>query len=281
MKVAITGASGYLGGRIADAFRRHGHEVLSLSRRPCPDPWLSYSLGDDPDRLPWNGIEVLVHAAYDFNAGTLEEIIEKNVRPGVALFHSASRAGVGRLLFISSMSCFDGCRSNYGKAKHLIEKEAHALGAHVIRPGLVWGEHSGGIMGTLELLVKKLPIVPYLAGGNLLKQYLVHDEDLAETVVALACKPSSGNGTPHTVAHPSPVPFPAILKTIANRAGRRPLFLPVPWQPVMLMLKLIEATGIRFPFRSDSLVGLVHSNPSPDFTEPLAGVRYRTFQNSR
>jgi nucleoside-diphosphate-sugar epimerase len=279
MKVAITGASGYVGGRIADGFRSHGHEVLSLSRRSCPAPWLSYSLGDDLSRLPWDEIEVLVHAAFDFNAITLEEITEKNVRPGIDLLQSASRAGVGHLLFISSMSCFDGCRSNYGKAKHMIEQEALALGAQVIRPGLVWGDHSGGIMGTLERLVQKLPIVPCLDAGNHLIQYLIHDEDLAETVFALASKPSSGMGSLHTVAHPSPVPFPAILKTIAERAGRRPVFVPIPWQPVMLMLNLIEAIGIRLPFRSDSLVGLVHGDPSPDFSDPPAGIRYRAFQN--
>lgn len=277
MKVAITGASGYVGGCLSDGFRKHGHEVIALSRRPCAPPWTSFSLGDDPHRLPWASVEVLIHAAYDFTAQTWQEFIEKNVDPSIALLKAARQAGVGRLIFISSMSSFEGCRSNYGKAKLMIEKEALAIGALVIRPGLVWGEHSGGVMGTLETLVTKLPVVPFLIGGRNTNQYLIHETDLSKAVVAFAEKPPINIGHLHSATHPIPVSLLTILKSIAQRSRKSRLYLPIPWQLAMAGLMSVETLGIHPLFRSDSLTGLVHGNPHPANPTPPAGVTYRPF----
>jgi nucleoside-diphosphate-sugar epimerase len=277
MKVAITGASGYVGGCLAAGFRRHGHEVLALSRRPCPALWAPYALGDDPSQLPWQGVEVLVHAAYDFTANTWQEFVEKNIDPSIALLKAGRHAGVARLIFISSMSSFDTCRSRYGRAKLKIEKEALALGATVIRPGLVWGENSGGVMGTLEKLVTKLPVVPFLIGGKNSNQFLIHEADLAEAVVAIAESLPVATGSLYSVMHPAPVSLRKILQCIAKRSGQSRIYLPVPWQAAMAGLKSIEALGIHSLFRSDSLTGLIHGNPHPENTTPPAGVSYRPF----
>ncbi len=278
MRIAITGASGYVGTCISNGFRVHGHEVLALSRRPCTEPWISYALGSDPKLLPWDNVDVLIHAAYDFTPRTWQEILNGNVMPSLELLQAAKQANVGRLIFISSMSSFEGCRSNYGKAKLMIEKEARELGAVIIRPGLVWGEHSGGVMGTLEKLVAKLPVVPFLTGGAGLKQFLIHEADLSEAIVSIAESLPSGAATLHSVTHPDPVPLLAILKSIAKRSHRARLYVPVPWQFVMAGLKFIEALGIPSLFRCDSLVGLVHGNPHPEILPPPAGIHYRPFR---
>jgi len=278
MKVAITGASGYVGSRISDGFRAQGHEILALSRRPCPAPWFPYALGDDPSNLPWEGVDLLVHAAYDFTPRTWQEILTRNVMPSVALLQAAKQAGVGHSIFISSMSSFEGCRSNYGKAKWMIETESRELGTVIIRPGLVWGNPSGGVMGTLEKLVATLPAVPFLTGGGNLKQWLIHETDLAAAVVAIAEAPQPGDPLLHSLVYPTPVSMLSILKAIAKRSNRLRLFVPVPWQLVMAGLKFVEMFGIRPPFRSDSLVGLVHGNPRPENATPPARIHYRAFQ---
>lgn len=275
MKVAITGASGYVGSRIAQTFRNQGHDVLALSRRPCEPPWTSFSLGDDPSLLSWQDVDVLVHAAYDFTPRTWQEILDRNVTPSVALLKAAKNAGVERLIYISSMSAFEGCRSDYGKAKLRVENEARNLGAVIIRPGLVWGSLSGGVMGTLEKLVAKFPVVPFLTGG---KQWLIHEADLSAAIVTLAENHHPVAATLHTVAHPTPVSLLGILRSIAKRSGKTRLYVPVPWQLVMAGLKIIEMLGIRSLFRSDSLVGLVHGNSEPEITAPPAGIRYRAFR---
>ena len=49
MRIAITGATGYIGRRLIRAARLSGHDVLALSRRPVREPgvaWQPYDLCD-------------------------------------------------------------------------------------------------------------------------------------------------------------------------------------------------------------------------------------------
>lgn len=263
MKIAVTGASGYVGGSIANAFREQNHIVLSLSRRPCPPPWQHHSLGDDPASIPWENVHALIHAAHDFTAATPAENHSRNVTPSVALFNAAAAAGVPHLVFISSMSCFEGCSSHYGKAKLAIKQQIASLNPTIIRPGLVWGDEAGGVMAALETTVRRLPLVPYLTGQNKLRQYLVHQHDLANVIVSLIENPPAGRPRAITACNPQPQSLLEILKTLATRHSKKRLFIPVPWQIAMIALKTLEALRINPPFRSDSLQGLVFANPSP------------------
>lgn len=263
MKIAITGASGYVGGAIVREFEASGHQTLQLSRRKCSGEWVRYSLGDDPAEIPWQGIDVLVHAAYDFSPRTWEEIQNRNVIPNAKLLTTARDAGVRKIILISTISAFEGSRSLYGKAKLAMEKQALAAGATVIRPGLVWGERPGGMMGSLEKIVTALPVVPYLYGASGLRQYLVHEQDLAASVVRWSDREPSNK--PFTIAHPTPLTLREILVHLAEKKNLRRVMIPVPWQFAMVSLKVAEACGIPLTFRSDSLTSLVHGNTAVVF----------------
>lgn len=276
MKIAVTGASGYVGGAIASAFRLYGHEVLSLSRRPCPPPWRHHSLGDDPTSIPWENVDVLIHAAHDFSAYNAADNHAINVVSSVNLFNAASAAGVRHLIFISSMSCFVGCISHYGKAKLAIEQQINRLNPTIIRPGLVWGGETGGVMAALETFVLRLPIVPYLTGRNMLRQYLIHQEDLATTLIKIVEEVPPTEARLITAYHPQSMSLLVILNILAARHSKKRLFLPVPWQFAMLGLKTFETLHIRPPFRSDSLQGLVFANPFP--ASPDNPSFYRPFR---
>lgn len=273
MRIFVTGASGYVGGMIAGHFREQGHEVVSLSRRPCPTLWATYSLGEtDPRGLPWEGADVLVHAAHDFKAATEEENRSRNIIPTVRLFEAAAAAQVPHLVLISSMSAYPNCGSLYGNAKLETERGFVSINPLIIRPGLVWGGETGGVMGSLEKLVRHLPLVPYVTGKGSLKQFLVHGVDLAEIILRLIhAHPSPAAPVLTSAFYPQSVPLHDILREIARRHSLSRSYLPVPWPLAMLGLKSLETLGIPLPFRSDSLKGLVRPNPAPvnhfhDFT---------------
>ena len=79
-------------------------------------------------------MSALVHCAYDFKPLRWDEIRAVNVEGARKLFPAARAAGVEKIICISSISAYDGCRSLYGKAKLEIEKIALDNGALVIRP---------------------------------------------------------------------------------------------------------------------------------------------------
>jgi nucleoside-diphosphate-sugar epimerase len=268
MRAAITGTSGYVGSAIARRFVDARWEVLALSRRAGPTGTkpISFTLGGNAGALPWEGVNAVVHCAYDFRITSWNEIRRVNIAGSINFLQSAKMRGVERGIFISSLSCFEGCRSMYGKAKLEIESAALDLGYTVVRPGLVFGPHAGGTMGALARAAGASPVLPMIGSGRY-PQYLVHEEDLAEFVFELCAGSPVG---PHilTAAHPAWVQLKEIIRREAEKSGRRVRFIGIPWPLILGGLRFLEACRLPSPFRSDSLIGIVFQNPAPDFTLP-------------
>jgi nucleoside-diphosphate-sugar epimerase len=130
------------------------------------------------------------------------------------------------------------------------------------------------MMGSLDKAARSGPIVPLIGDGSH-PQYPVHEQDLAELVFALCqCPPPS---VPVSAASGEAIPFRDLLRRLAARHGRTPIFIPIPWPLILAALKSIEALGLNPPFRSDSLLGFIFQNPSPDFTQAHHLTSFRPF----
>jgi hypothetical protein len=77
-------------------------------------------------------------------------------------------------------------------------------------------------------------------------------------------------------ANPQPLDLASILSGLSQKHKRRP-GVPVPSRLVMRALRLLETMNVQFPFRSDSLLGLVEAADFLPGQEPLAerGVEFR------
>ena len=274
-RIAITGARGYLGSTLARHFRGQGRTVNAWHRGA--EAGSRYELGGNLKALDWDGIEAVVHCAYDFRARGWEEIRLINVEGTLDLMRETlSRRA--RFVFISSMSSYDGCQSLYGRAKLTVEKEVLKAGCAAIRPGLIYGDPPGGLFATLCRAVRLTPLLPMIGLGAF-PQYLAHDGDLARLLLAVATGQLALPASPLSAAHPRAVLFRDLVRVIASRQGRRITFVPVPWRLIHAAMTCAESAGLRLSFRADSLVGLVFANPAPDFEMP-AGYEFRPFSQS-
>jgi nucleoside-diphosphate-sugar epimerase len=284
LRFGVTGAGGYVGGAIVRYLQGAGQTVYQLRHFAGmagdvkgTDPLVrAFSLQNIRPGI-FDGIDVLVHAAYDFRAFTPDEIQAVNVDGSIRLFEATRAANVGRIIFISSISAFDGCQSQYGQAKLRVEKRAAELGVTIVRPGLVYGPRRGGMMAALEKLVS-LPLCPMVGNGDAL-QYLVHQDDLARLVFVLANAAPELASQPVIAAHSEGRTSKEVMVILGDLQGKQNLhFIGVPPILIRTGLQTLEACGLRPRLRSDSLVGLLHQDPSPDFSVAAKlGVDFRPF----
>lgn len=266
MKIAVTGVGGLVGAAIASALVSQGHEVVSVRFR-LEVPRLQAQ--------DFSSAQLLIHAAYDWRSRKPAEIQRVNVNGSIALLDAAHAAGIRNVIFISSVSAFDGCQSSYGKGKLQIERYVLAAGGLVVRPGMVYGDARRGIYGTLMRLAR-MPLLPVFDGG-LQPLWFVHREDLAQVVALVAAR--EWRFLPSRVIAVSadqPITFREVLKTLGLAQGKRVAVIPIPSRLVFGLLQFAELLGMKLPVNSDGLMGLLESNLKPDFqTLRSLGVRPR------
>jgi nucleoside-diphosphate-sugar epimerase len=283
--VAITGAGGYVGSILARHFESTGWTVTRMLRsaNAARDGTVPFRLGDEvsPDVFRARQAHALVHCAYDFRPVSRADIRRVNVEGSRKLLAAAKAGGVERIAVMSSISAFEGCRSEYGMAKLEIEAAATSVGALVIRSGLVYSDGpptDGGRFGSLASSVQR-GMVPLIDGG-IHPQYLIHEEDLWRLVKGFCDGEIQNPGRPVVAASARPWPLRDLLAELARRQDRHPRFVPVPWQPVWAGLRLAELVHLPVQYRSDSVISLVHQDRNPDFTTLAAvGVTAREFSS--
>ena len=269
-RIAITGAQGFVGSMLARRFIEAGWVVTRFSHSASASGGdaVPFRLGDEipPEVFRSRNIDALVHCAYDFKPVTRREIQRVNVEGSRKLLAAAAAGAVQRIAVMSTISAFEGCRSDYGRAKLQIEAAALAAGDLVVRAGLVWADgppSAGGMFGSLARSVKG-GLVPLVGGGGH-AQYLVHVQDLWELLRRFCDGELSMPAKPVVAAAPKPWPMRELLAELARRQRAHPRFLPVPWQPVWAGLRLAEIAHVPVPYRSDSVISLVYQDPHPDF----------------
>ncbi|MHB1582462.1 MAG: NAD-dependent epimerase/dehydratase family protein [Acidimicrobiales bacterium] len=257
--IAITGATGYLGAAAEARFRGDGWSTVRLVRRPSGTGDRRFELGASVAPQQFQGVDVLLHAAYDMRVVSEEDIRRVNVDGSKLLLDAAAAAGVSRMIVLSSMSAYPGTRQLYGRAKLEIEQIALARGAAVVRPGIVVSDRPGGMAGSLARLVT-LPVTPCIAGAG--HQFPLDEEDFLKAMSILATT-TGVPAQPLGLAQSEPISLADLLRLIARRTGTRPpRLLPVPPALVKGPLLLAERLGLSVPFRSDSLLGLLEPAPS-------------------
>lgn len=278
MKCAITGANGYVGSLLVNALRQRGYVIYELRRDGAKfksEFIVSYSLETKLDFAYLKNIDVLIHCAYDFHQTSWMEIHRVNVQGSLQLFEAARAARVKKVIMISTMSAYNGCKSMYGRAKYEIEMAANNLNADIVRPGLIFGASPGGFVGMLLKMIDRFPVAPIFGDGEQ-KLYLTHETDLSLLIHELTLNPMKRGVI--SAVYQDAMTYKSIMKKLAQQKNKNLFLIHVPWHLVHAGIKGLEVLGLSMGLRSDSLISLLNQNPNPDFEAMRkVGVSFRPF----
>jgi len=263
---AITGGNGFVGQALSNYLQNIGWNVVQIGRsKPqtlssnCSD--INFSLGDELDPNCINGIDALVHCAYDYSLTKWSDINKTNIEGTERLFKSAYTGGITNILYISSISAFPSAVSSYGRAKYTCETLARQYQGTSIRVGLVFDGENRGTIGAIEKIVKSFPIIPLFMPKKRL--YLCNRVDLCRCIDGLLL--DSGRVDCITVANSEPLTFLDLIRAFQNKHQRIMPIIVFPWRLVWLLIRISEFFGLRLPIRSDAILGFIHQNNKPDF----------------
>ena len=255
MRIAVTGADGFLGSHLCEAFLARGWQVFGLVRNPEKKrllPGVTYRNYVFPAELSHtDDVDLVVHCAFAMQAVD-------------AIHYAVNRDAVGflrrqfpgtRMLFISSMSAHEGAESLYGREKLHIESTLDAGMDGWIRPGFIIG--NGGVFKNLAGSIRKLPAIPLFYGG-LQPIQTVHVEDLTACVCSIAEQQHCGL---IRYGEEQPVLLRDFYAAIAAGLGVKRPVIPLPGGLTLAGLRIAEGAGLRLPMTSQNLLGLKHLVP--------------------
>lgn len=269
MIVAITGASGFVGGHITRTLLGRGHRLRVLSRDAAPryrdDPAVTVVRGDlrDPAALESlvRGAAAVVHLVgiiIERGGATYTAVHVEGTR---SLVGAARAARCDRFVHMSAAGVRDAPgATTYQRTKARGEQVVleSGLRAVALRPSFIVGPENVPVR-TLARLHRLSPVVPVFGAGDyLLQPVWVGDVALA---FALAVERPQLTGA-FELGGPAAVPYVDFVREIGRAAGHPRPLVHVPLRLVRLVARLCEVLPTP-PITSDQLRMLVEGNATP------------------
>lgn len=244
-RVLVTGASGMLGGAVAQLLREQGHHVRTFQRRSSAAT-ADEVLGSLTDRAAVNqavdSMDAVIHLAAKVSfTGHWDEFVDTNIQGTHHLLEAAKAAGVRDFVFVSSPSVAHFGRSlagagaamadpgrargNYARSKAAAEllalaEDSAGFRVTAIRPHVVWGP---GDTQLVERVIQRAKAgrLPLLDQGAALIDTTYIDNAAAAIVRGLQ-RMDHAHGRALVVTNGEPRPVGELIAGIC-RAGGAPV----------------------------------------------------------
>jgi nucleoside-diphosphate-sugar epimerase/predicted dehydrogenase len=260
-RILVTGASGFLGGRLVEVLSEQGTtaraatRLASRARQLRGIEWVQCDLAKEEGlRRALSGIETVFHCAALCGApGSLEEFEDANVRGTLRLVRLAAEAGVKNFVYVSSMSVYAapngtravldeaspydpraGERGAYTRSKlaadaALLEHARRELSPRIIvlRPGTIYGPGAKLPVGRFQLPSSSAR--PLIAGGRRVSTGLVYVDDVVDAMLA-AARSGVPTGSVYNLVNTADCDQDELARTLSQVTGGRirPVFAPYP-----------------------------------------------------
>lgn len=247
--IVVTGAGGFIGLALTERLLRAGAEVRAAVRRDSAalgglaglGRLRQVVVGDIGAATDWSdalaGADALVHLAARVHEtrpshrDDRERYAEINTDATLRLAGAAGRAGVKRLVFVSSAKAEDGSGDPYGRSKaeaeRLLRDGSGDLGLEcvIVRPPLVYGP---GVRANFLRLMRLVDSgVPLPFGGIDNRRSFVFVGNLADALHACIGHPRAAGET-FAVSDGEDVSTPELVRRIARALDRPARLFPIP-----------------------------------------------------
>lgn len=278
MKVLVTGATGFVGSYVTEQLVQEGHQVRALVRPSTDSAWLQALgvkcvTGDLADlnslRQAVEECQIIYHlaAVTSRHNGTMADYREVNVDGTRNLAHAATRAGVTRLVHVSTLGVHGSKftppldeqtpiapNTTYRKTKWQAEqvvRGVHALGklpVVIARIGSIIGPRGTNWIGLMKAIGSRR--FGYVGNGSNRVQ-LTDSADIAQGIIRCGTVPGI-EGEIFALAGPKSVPLSDFVGHLARELGVPSLHKHSPALPFWLFQQCADrcfsVTGIELPF---------------------------------
>lgn len=233
--VALTGATGFLGGHVLPALVEAGFTVKALTRRPQEESkgieWVSGSLDDEASlKSLVSGADILLHLAGLTKAITRDEFFDVNVTGSKRIFDAAQSAGVSHVIHVSSMAAREPRLSHYGASKAgtelLLTARKWPFSWSIVRPPAIYGPGDKEILKLFK--ATKFGLLP--APGSTKNRFsMIHAADLASALVALCDKSNKQAVLEIDDNHVGAYGISDVISALPEGKGNKVKAVPVPF----------------------------------------------------
>jgi nucleoside-diphosphate-sugar epimerase len=199
MRIALTGATGFVGKALLPLLSEAGHEVVVLVRKPSAKLGSSVRIvqgglqDEDALRKFTTSVDLVVHVAGVVSAVNRQAFFAANVEGTVALVKAARENKVKRFVHVSSLAAREPNLNYYGESKAAAETAlqdfAKDFSLAILRPAAVYGP---GDTATLPLLKSLLSATAIIPGTTSARFGMVHVRDVARLLVEAASSNAAG-----------------------------------------------------------------------------------------
>jgi len=261
-RVVVTGSTGMLGGTLTRFLADRGWDVLGVDLRPPPSADHSaYRIADvrDAGRLTelFLGADAVVHCASalpSYPAETIRDVIIRGTR---GVLTASQRAGVERVVHISSTSVYglpamvptpeDHPREpvdTYGRAKTEAEELAEKVRADgtcvtIVRPKTFLGPGRMGLFAMLFEWAQEGRNFPVLGSGNVRIQMLAIS-DLVTAIAGVLSAPVEVANDTYNIAAAEFGTLRSDFQAVLDMAGHGKRVVSLPQRPALATLRLLE-----------------------------------------
>ncbi|HQZ16699.1 MAG TPA: SDR family oxidoreductase [Vicinamibacteria bacterium] len=264
--ILLTGATGYVGGRLLKALEAGGQRVRCLARRPgmlTPKigPGTQVVEGDALDRASLDralqGVKVAYYMVHSMGAGRSFE--DQDRRAALNFGQAAKLAGVERIIYLGGLGREEEDLSPHLRSRQEVGQILRQSTVPVLefRASIVIG-HGSVSFEMIRALVERLPIMITPRWVKVKAQPIAIDDVLAYLVAALQLPVSECRV--HEIGGADQMSYADIMRAYARMRGMRLIMIPVPvLTPFLSSLWLGLVTPLYARIGRTLIESIVHS----------------------